>query len=112
MEGEVGRLRRRHLVPVPRVASLAELNALLAAADRAADARHIAGRLETVGAMAAAERPALRSLPAEPFDSTLPLRARLDRKAHLPTRLALLGFPPLRRSGGRGATAGRDRDRD
>ena len=29
--GEVGRFRRRHLVPVPRVESLAELNALLAA---------------------------------------------------------------------------------
>ena len=49
MEGEVGRFRRRHLVPVPRVESLAELNALLEAADRADDARHIAGRLATVG---------------------------------------------------------------
>ena len=38
-----GRDRRRHLVPVPRVESLAELNALLEAADRADDARHIAG---------------------------------------------------------------------
>ena len=27
MEGEIGRFRRRHLVPVPHVASLAELNA-------------------------------------------------------------------------------------
>ena len=38
VEGEVGRFRRRHLVPVPRVESLAELNALLEAADRADDA--------------------------------------------------------------------------
>jgi hypothetical protein len=29
VEGEVGRFRRRHLVPVPRVASMAELNELL-----------------------------------------------------------------------------------
>ena len=50
VEGEVGRFRRRHLVPVPRVESLAELNALLEAADRSDDARHIAGRLATVGA--------------------------------------------------------------
>ena len=50
VEGEVGRFRRRHLVPVPRVQSLAELNALLEAADRSDDARHIAGRLATVSA--------------------------------------------------------------
>ena len=31
VEGEVGRFRRRHLVPVPRVESVAELNALLEA---------------------------------------------------------------------------------
>ena len=55
VEGEVGRFRRRHLVPVPRVESLAELNALLEAADRADDARHIAGRLATVGQTAEAE---------------------------------------------------------
>jgi len=83
VEGEVGRFRRRHLVPVPRVEGLAELNALLVAADQADDTRHIAGRLETVGAMAAAERPALRPLPAEPFDPTLPLRAKADRKARI-----------------------------
>ena len=34
VEGEVGRFRRRHLVPVPRVGSLAELNELIAAGDR------------------------------------------------------------------------------
>jgi hypothetical protein len=31
VEGEIGRFRRRHLVPVPKVASLAELNDLIAA---------------------------------------------------------------------------------
>ena len=35
VEGEVGRFRRRHLVPVPRVASMAELNELVAAGDDA-----------------------------------------------------------------------------
>ena len=30
VEGEVGRLRRNHLVPVPEVGSIAQLNALLA----------------------------------------------------------------------------------
>jgi hypothetical protein len=31
VEGEIGRFRRRHLVPVPAVASLAALNQLIAA---------------------------------------------------------------------------------
>ena len=35
VEGEIGRFRRRHLVPVPTVASLAELNEVIAAADEA-----------------------------------------------------------------------------
>ncbi len=93
VEGEVGRFRRRHLVPVPRVESLAELNALLAAADRADDQRHIASRLATVGQMAEAERPALRSLPAEAFDPTVPLRARVDRKARISVRGSRYSVP-------------------
>lgn len=93
VEGEVGRFRRRHLVPVPRVSSLAELNALLSAADQADDARHITGRLQTVGAMAAAEHPALRPLPAEPFDPTLPLRAKADRKARIWVRGSRYSVP-------------------
>ena len=39
VEGEVGRFRRRHLVPVPHVGSLAELNELVAAGDVADDRR-------------------------------------------------------------------------
>lgn len=86
VEGEVGRFRRRHLVPVPRVASLAALNELLAAADQSDQARHIGGRFSTVGAMATAERPHLRPLPAEPFDATLSLRPKVDRKARIAVR--------------------------
>jgi transposase len=86
VEGEVGRFRRQHLVPVPQVASLAELNVRLEAADRADDARHIAGRLVTVGAMAASEQPFLRPLPAERFDPSVLLRAKVDRKARIAVR--------------------------
>ena len=86
VEGEIGRFRRRHLVPVPHVASLAELNARLAAADVADEARHIKGRAATVGEMAAAERPSLRPLPAEPFDPSIPLTAKVDRKARIAVR--------------------------
>ena len=41
----------RYLVPIPRVESLAELNALLEAADRSDDARHIAGRRASWGSV-------------------------------------------------------------
>ena len=93
VEGEVGRFRRRHLVPVPRVESLAELNAQLEAADRTDDARHIAGRLATVGQAAEAERSALRPLPAEPFDPTVALRAKADRKARIAVRGSRYSVP-------------------
>jgi transposase len=86
VENEVGRFRRRHLVPVPRVGGLAEANALLAAADAADEARHVEGRLLTVGAMAAAERPFLGALPAEPFDATVHLAPKVDRKARMAVR--------------------------
>ena len=49
VEGEVGRFRRRHLVPVPRVGVLAELNELMAAGDRVDDDRQIGRRPDTVG---------------------------------------------------------------
>ena len=93
VEGEVGRFRRRHLVPVPRVQSLAELNALLEAADRSDDARHIAGRLATVRQMAEAERPTLGPLPAEPFEAAVPLRAKADGKARSSVRGSRYSVP-------------------
>jgi transposase len=83
VEGEVGRFRRRHLVPVPRVASLAELDALLAEADRADELRHVDGRRETVGQAFEAERPHLRPLPEASFDTASELRPRVDRKARV-----------------------------
>ena len=86
VKGEVGRFRRRYFVPVPRVESLAKLNALLAAAVRADDRRQIASRLETVGSMAETKRPALRPLPTEAFEPSVPLRAKVDRKARISVR--------------------------
>ena len=69
VEGEIGRFRRRHLVPVPRVGSLAELNGLLAGADAADEQRTIAWRTETVGETAAVEAPFLAPLPPDRFDT-------------------------------------------
>lgn len=49
MEGQIGWYRRNHFVPVPDVASLAELNALVEQWDAADDARRIGTRPLTVG---------------------------------------------------------------
>jgi len=93
VEGEVGRFRRRHLTPVPKVASLAELNALLAAADEADDARRIAARTETVGQAAARELPLLRALPDAPLDITAALWCRVDPKARICVRQSYYSVP-------------------
>jgi hypothetical protein len=81
VEGEVGRLRRNHLVPVPEVGSLAELNELLAAACLADLQRTITGRRETVGEALRREIGLLRALPAEPFDAAETASPRVDAKA-------------------------------
>jgi hypothetical protein len=86
VEGEVGRFRRRHLVPVPRVASLAELNELIAAGDLDDDRRRIGGRAITVGDHFALEALALQPLPAELFDTTLLLAPRVDAKSRVCVR--------------------------
>ncbi len=83
VEGEIGRFRRRWFVPVPQAGSLAELNARLAGADAAEDARHIGQRSATVGEDFAAERPFLLPLPSEAFDTAATLWPRADRYARI-----------------------------
>jgi transposase len=60
VEGEVGRFRRNHLVPVPAVGSLEALNVLLRDGCLGDLDRRIAGRAVTVGAQLEVERPRLR----------------------------------------------------
>jgi transposase len=83
VEGEIGRFRRRWFVPVPRVTSLAELNAWLAEVDAGEDARHIDQRARTVGEDFAAEQPFLLPLPGERFDTAAVLWPRAGRYARI-----------------------------
>jgi hypothetical protein len=82
----VGRFRRRHLVPVPKVASLKELN------DRLEDGcfceleRRIVGRTETIGEALRLERRVLRELPFEDFDASEQASPRVDSKALVTVR--------------------------
>jgi hypothetical protein len=93
VEGEIGRFRRRHLVPVPSVASLAALNQLIAAADILDDGRVITGRPVTVAAAFAAEQPAMLPLAAEMFDPARLLQARVDSRARICVRQNYYSVP-------------------
>ena len=93
VEGEIGRFRRRHLVPVPKLASLAELNELICAADLADDERVITGRPVTIGAAFTAELPHLSPLPVEPFDAARLLEARVDARARVSVRQCYYSVP-------------------
>jgi transposase len=86
IEGEVGRFRRRHLVPVPTVASLAELNVRLRAGCEADLGRQITGRHGTVAEALARERPLLRSLPADRAQTSEHTAPRVDAKAMVTVR--------------------------
>ena len=93
VEGEIGRFRRRHLVPFPSVSSLAALNQLIAAADIVDDGRVITGRPVTVAAAFAAEQPAMLPLPAEMFDPARLLTARVDGRARICVRQNYYSVP-------------------
>lgn len=93
VEAEIGRFRRRHLVPVPDVASLAELNELITTGDLLDDTRVITGRPVTVAAAFAAELAHLGRLPDEPFDPARLLRARVDNRARVSVRQCYYSVP-------------------
>jgi transposase len=111
VEGEVGRYRRNHLVPVPEVADLAELNAILLAGCEADLDRRIDGRQVTVREAWAAERPLLLDLPAEPYDACETATPRVDAKSLVTIRqnrysvpVALAGLKVSARIGAREIT--------
>jgi transposase len=93
VEGEIGRFRRRHLVPMPDVSSLAELNRHISAGDLLDDARVITGRYYTVAEAFALELPALQALPDEAFDPALALRTRVDLRARVSVRQCYYSVP-------------------
>jgi hypothetical protein len=67
-EGEVGRFRRDHRVPVPAAPALAALTARLLAEGQAAEARRVDGQTPTVGAALLVERAHLPPVASEPCD--------------------------------------------
>ena len=100
VEGEIGRFRRNQLVPLPQVATLAELNEIIAVRGAAEDTvRRIAGRrladgsVPTVAEHFALEQPLLAPLPTEGFDVAVELVCRVDHKARICVRQAFYSVP-------------------
>lgn len=99
VEGEIGRFRRRWLVPVPTVSSIDELNETVTEADVAEDIRVISGRplvdgrRLTVGQHFALEQPWLAPLPDDVFDTVVFLECRVDHKARICVRQAFYSVP-------------------
>jgi transposase len=93
VEGDGGRFRRNHLVPVPRIGHIAELNERLAVADIDDGARHIKGRSSTVDIDFTAEAPLLLPLPADRFDTALSRWTRVDRYSQVTVRQCYYSVP-------------------
>jgi transposase len=93
VEGEGGRFRRNHCVPMPVVDSIEELNERLKAWDDADDARRIGNRTSSVGHAWGFERTLLRPLPDELFDTALTLTPRVDRYAQVMVRCNQYSVP-------------------
>lgn len=93
VEQEGGRFRRTHLVPVPEVGSLDELNARIAEIDRAEDERVLFGHNTSVGFRFREEAGLLRPLPAEEFDCGLTLTPKVWRDSRITVRQARYSVP-------------------
>ncbi len=93
VEGEGGRFRRNHLVPVPKVNSMAELNVLLIGYDEADDTRRISNRTMSVGQHYAFEATLLRPLPTELFETGLTVTPGVDRYARVTVRQCHYSVP-------------------
>jgi transposase len=93
VENEGGRFRRNHLVPVPDIDSLDELNDLLAAIDTAEDERMADGATAPVRVAFAAEAPLLRALPADEFDCGLSLTPTVNSRSRITVRQSYYSVP-------------------
>lgn len=93
VEQEGGRFRRAHLVPVPDVASLEELNDKLAGIDAVEDERILRGKLTTIGFSFHCEVDELAPLPAEEFECGITLTPKVDRTSRITVRQCYYSVP-------------------
>ena len=92
-EGEGGYFRRNHLVPVPDVADLDALNALLLSGCREDEARVLDGRTQPIGAAMAEERSHLLPCAAEGFDLAEVVFALVDKQGCVTVKTNFYSVP-------------------
>ena len=99
VEGEVGRFRRNHLVPIPQFDTLDELNDWLREECRPDEQRFIEGRSLSVAAALVFERAALLPKPVEFFDLAEECFPLVDAKGCVRVKTNLYSTPlrPLTR---------------
>ena len=95
IEGEVGRFRRQHLVPVPAFENLHNFNAYLQTCCQEDESRTMAHKTKTVGALWEISKNALRNLPKEPFDCSTLLEPRVDTKSRVQILRNFYSVPAL-----------------
>ena len=83
VEHRVGFVRRHELVPIPQVASFADLNAHLLAWCERDDVRIVQGTSHSIGTAGQQEQPVLRPLPARPLDDAVTRTVRLNRSSQV-----------------------------
>ncbi|GAA1626674.1 IS21 family transposase [Nonomuraea maheshkhaliensis] len=93
VEGQIGWFRRNHLVPVPDVASISELNELIDQWDVKDEQRRIRMRPQTIGERFAHERTLLAPLPVEPFEIGRLLTPRVNMHGQISVRTNRYSVP-------------------
>lgn len=93
VEQEGGRFRRKHLVPVPEVASLDELNERITAIDLAEEDRVLHDRRVSVGFCFREEADLLNPLPFDEFDCGVTLTPKVGRDARVTVRQTQYSVP-------------------
>lgn len=93
VEGDLGWFRRNHLVPMPKVSCVAELNEYIEQCDDADLARVIEGKRATIGADFEIERLSLSPLPTSHFEIGLPLKPKVDAKSRVWVRQCRYSVP-------------------
>lgn len=93
VEQEGGRFRRTHLVPVPEVGSLTELNETIAAIDLAEEDRVLYGQRVSVGFKFREEADLLQQLPFDDFDCGVTLTPKVGRDSRITVRQSQYSVP-------------------
>lgn len=93
VEGQIGWYRRNHMVPVPDVQSMTELNALIDTWDEQDNRRRIRSQTQTIGERFALEQPLLAPLPTDHFEIGRLFTPRVNNHSQISVRTNRCSVP-------------------